>query len=256
MKVREMDIELYRNYMNTLEAGSEPRWQYDEMKPCGVNYNGAWCSLAYDRRQQGFRDYKTESKNIIALLGLDKNQKVIDMGCGTGAFAINAAKHLKKVYAVDVSKAMLRRARKKARKAKLDNIEFSKGGFLTYTHNAEPVDAIVSMSALHHLPDFWKMIGLQRLARMVKTGGKIYIKDVVFSFDLARYESRIKAFIQIMLNRTEPGMKWDLETHFRQEYSTCGWVMEGLLERAGFRIDKADYKDDFFATYLCTKKGE
>jgi len=256
MKVREMDVELYGNYMNTLEAGSEPRWQYDEMKPCGVNYNGAWCSLAYDRRQQGFRDYKTESKNIIALLGLDKNQKVIDIGCGTGAFAINAAKHLKKVYAVDVSKAMLRRARKKARKAKLDNIEFSKGGFLTYTHNAEPVDAIVSMSALHHLPDFWKMIGLQRLARMVKTGGKIYIKDVVFSFDLARYESRIKAFIQIMLNRTEPGMKWDLETHFRQEYSTCGWVMEGLLERAGFRIDKADYKDDFFATYLCTKKGE
>jgi putative AdoMet-dependent methyltransferase len=256
MKVREMDVELYRNYMNGLNGKAEPGWQYDEAKPCGVNYNDIWHAWAYDRRQQVFRDYKTESKDIIALLGLDKNQKVIDMGCGTGAFAINAAKHLKKVYAVDVSNAMLRRARKKARKAKLDNIEFSKGGFLTYTHNAEPVDAIVSMSALHHLPDFWKMIGLQRLARMVKTGGKVYIKDVVFSFDLARYNSRIKAFIQIMINRTEPGMKWDLETHFRQEYSTCGWIMEGLLERAGFRIDKADYKDDFFATYLCTKKGK
>jgi ubiquinone/menaquinone biosynthesis C-methylase UbiE len=241
--------------MNGLNGNVEPGWQYNETKPCGVNYNDAWRARVYDRRQQGFRDYKAESKGIIAILGLDKSQKVIDMGCGTGAFAINAAKHLKKVYAVDVSNAMLRCARKKARKAKLGNIEFSKGGFLTYTHNAEFVDAIVSVTALHHLPDFWKMIGLQRLTQMVKTDGKLYIKDVVFSFDLTRYKSHIKTFIQIMIDRTEPGMKWDLETHFRQEYSTCGWIMEGLLERAGFRIDNADYKDDFFAMYLCTKKG-
>jgi len=123
-------------------------------------------------------------------------------------------------------------------------------------HNSEPVDAIISVAALHHLPDFWKMIGLKRLARMVKIGGKVYIKDVVFSFDLARYKSCIKAFIQLMVNRTEPGMKWDLETHFRQEYSTLGWIMEGMLERAGLAIEMADYKDNFFAVYLCTKKGE
>ena len=256
MKVREMDIEFYRHYQAMLEAGSEPGWQYDEGKPCGVNYNDVWRAWVYDRCQQGFRDYKAESKDILAILGLDKNQTAIDMGCGTGAFTINAAKHLKKIYAVDVSNAMLRRARKKAKKAKLGNIEFSKGGFLTYTHNDEPVDAIVSVTVLHHLPDFWKMIGLQRLARMIKTGGKIYIKDVVFSFDLARYKSHIKAFIQIIINKTEPGMKWELETHFRREFSTCGWIMEGLLERAGFRIDNAHYKDDFFATYLCTKRAE
>ena len=251
-----MDIELYRNYMNTLEARSGPIWQYNETKPCGVNYNDVWRAWVYDRCQQSFRDYKAESDQIIALLGLGTDATVIDMGCGTGAFTIHAAKYFKKVFAIDISKAMLKRARKKARKARLGNIEFCNSGFLTYEHSAEPVDAVVSVTALHHLPDFWKMIGLQRLARMVKMGGKVYIKDVVFSFDPARYKSRIKAFIQLMTNRTEPGMKWDLETHFRQEYSTFGWIMEGLLERAGFRIDKADYKDDFFATYLCTKKGE
>jgi ubiquinone/menaquinone biosynthesis C-methylase UbiE len=122
MKVREMDIELYKNYMNELNGKAEPGWQYNETKPCGVNYNDVWHAWAYDQRQQGFRDYKTESNDIIALLGLDKNQKVIDMGCGTGAFAINAAKHLKKVYAVDVSNAMLRRACKKARKGRFPDI--------------------------------------------------------------------------------------------------------------------------------------
>ena len=32
--------------------------------------------------------------------------------------------------------------------------------------------------------------------------------------------------------------------------------MEGLLERAGFQIDEADYKDDFLAAYVCTRKPE
>lgn len=251
-----MDIEFYSHYLNTLEARPEPAWQYDETKPCGVNYNDTWRAWIYDRCQEGFRDYKAESDQIIALLGLDSDATVMDMGCGTGAFVIHAAKHFKKVYAVDVSKAMLRRARKKARKTKLDNIEFCNGGFLTYVHNAEPVDAAVSVVAFHHLPDFWKMIGLRRLARMVKTGGKVYIKDVIFSFDPDRYKSCIKAFIQLMVNRTEPGMKWDLETHFRQEYSTFGWIMEGMLERAGLAIEMTDYGDKYFAVYLCTRKGE
>ncbi len=34
------------------------------------------------------------------------------------------------------------------------------------------------------------------------------------------------------------------------------WIMEGLLERAGFQIDEADYKDDFLAAYVCTRKFE
>ena len=34
------------------------------------------------------------------------------------------------------------------------------------------------------------------------------------------------------------------------------WIMEGLLARAGFQIDQADYKDDFLASYVCAKKPE
>ena len=45
------------------------------------------------------------------------------------------------------------------------------------------------------------------------------------------------------------------ETHVRDEYSTCDWIMEALLERAGFRVQTADYHDEFLASYLCTKRG-
>ena len=256
MKVREMDIEFYSHYMNALEHKQGPQWQYDETKPCGVDYNSFWQARIYDRCHQKFRDFAAESARIIESLKPETSHTIMDMGCGTGAFALNAAKYFKKVYAVDISDAMLRRARKKARKANLKNVEFCNGGFLTYIHNDEPVDAVVTGAALHHLPDFWKLIALKNLAKILRQNGKLYLSDVVFSFDLSHYKSSIKALIRIMTNRTEPAMEQELHTHFSKEYSTFSWIMEGLLEKAGFAIENANYTDGFLATYLCTKKGE
>ena len=255
MKVREMDIEFHKSYFNSLEAGREPGWRHNEWKPCGVNYNSVLCALSYDVHHGKFRDYQREGEEIVVLLGLDTEQTVIDMGCGTGAFAVHAARHCKKVYAVDVSKAMLRCARRKAKKAKLDNIEFHHGGFLTYDHQANPADAIVSTVVLHHLPDFWKLAGLKRLAQMCKAGGKLYLFDVVFSFNIDDYETRLDQWAKSTAERIGPAFAAEVKTHIREEYSTFDWIMEGLLDRAGFAIEKADYRNDFMAAYLCTRKG-
>ncbi len=256
MKVREMDIELCRNYMNVLEASHEPAWQYDETKPCGANFNSAAVARAYDAYHGRFRDFEKESEEVINLLELGPDDTVIDMGCGTGAFAVSAAKCCAKVYAVDPSKAMLRRARKKAKRAELANVEFHHGGFLTYRHEAQPIDAVVSSLALHHLPDLWKLVALVRIAGMVKAGGRLYLRDVVFTFNADEYESVIERHIESMVDWIGPEMRQALEVHISQEYSTCGWIVEGLLERAGFQIETADYRNDFMAAYLCTKADE
>lgn len=254
MKVREMDIEIYRQYSNSLEGRHGSGWQYDEMKSCGAKFNSLFCAGRYDKQHCRFRDYEKECQDIITLLALDSQQTVLDMGCGTGAFAIPAAKYFQKVYAVDISPAMLRQARKKAGKAGLTNVKFFQGGLLSYQHCAEPVDAAVSVLVLHHLPDFWKLVGLRRLGQMLKRGGKLYLYDVIYSFDIVAYESCFKRFIELMTERIGPEMKRSMDEHFRREYSTFGWIMEDLIERAGFEIEMADYKDDFFAAYLCTKK--
>lgn len=254
MKVREMDIEIYRYYSNALEAKRNPGWRFDEMKSCGAKFNSIFYAGRYDKQHSKFRDYEKESQEIMSLLALEPHSTVMDMGCGTGAFTINAAKFYKKVYAVDISQAMLRCARKKAKKAGLNNIEFCHGGFLTYRHCVEPVDAIISVLVLHHLPDFWKLVALRRLGQMLKTGSKLYLFDVVFSFDVTNYESSFKGFIESMVSHTGDTMKSAMESHFSREYSTFGWIMEDMLEKAGFEINRADYREDFFAAYLCTKK--
>ncbi len=249
-----MDIDFYRYYARTAEAARGPVWRYDERKCCGVNFGNFFVAGHYDRYHEAFRDYRREAEQIVAALGLDNSAIVLDMGCGTGAFVIHAAAHYRKVYAVDIARAMLARARRKARKAGLTNIEFRCGGFLTYEHTDSPVDAVVSVLALHHLPDFWKLVGLHRLASMLRPDGRLYLRDVVFSFDVGDYERHIEGFLEKMsapTGRAHPGA----QTHVRDEYSTCGWIMEGLLERAGFQIDEADYEDDFLAAYICTRKG-
>ena len=233
---------------------NKPEWQYDEMKLCGVKFDTEEFADKYDTRHQKFRDYKKEAQQRIEMLALDKQSTIIDMGCGTGAFAIHAASYFRKIYAVDVSQLMINHARKKADEAGIDNIEFHHGGFLTYNHQGELVDGLVSTLALHHLPDLWKLIALKRLSQMLRPGGKCLLVDVVLSFDPAKYESAIKGYIQLMVDRMGAEMKQELETHFRQEFSTFDWIMEGILEKAGFKIKRADYIEGFFANYLCKKK--
>jgi putative AdoMet-dependent methyltransferase len=254
IRVREMDIEFYRHYYNSLGSGQGPPWRYNEMKPCGVNFDNFILAGRYDAFHQSFRDYRQETERIIAALGLNRSTTVLDIGCGTGAFAIHAAARCRKIYAVDIAEAMLRRARRKAKRAGLTNVEFRRGGLLSYEHEDGPVDAIVSTAALHHLPDFWKLVALHRLASMLAPGGRLYLFDVVFSFDAAQYRSRIERYVGGAGVDMGPNGRAALETHVREEYSTCDWIMEGLLQRAGFRIDDANYIDDFLAGYVCTKQ--
>ncbi len=44
--------------------------------------------------------------------------------------------------------------------------------------------------------------------------------------------------------------------HVRDEHSTFGWIIEGMLARAGFRIRKADCEDPARGDYVCVKIGD
>ena len=74
-----------------------------------------------------FRDIERENEDIIKGLGLQKDHTVADFGCGTGAFALQAARKCAKVYAVDISEAMLDYTGWKAQILGVTNIVFCHG---------------------------------------------------------------------------------------------------------------------------------
>ncbi len=134
----------------------QPAWQYDEMKQVGTDYADPAEAAEWDRKRASLGDVAAGMRRSVARLQLGPDDTVVDIGAGTGNFAIEAARACRKVHAVDVSVAMLECARAKARAAGLANIEYHHAGFLTYEHQDQPAAAVVSMAALHHLPDAWK----------------------------------------------------------------------------------------------------
>ena len=232
---------------------SHSSWQYDEKRQIGKDYGSVAEVEAYDLRHSKFRDFRKESEEILDHLAVRREHVILDMGTGTGTFAIEAAKRCSKVFAVDVSPTMLEYAKKKADAQGIGNIVFCQGGFLTYAHSEAPVDRIVTSLALHHLPDFWKFVALNRLSVMLKDGGKLLLRDVVFSDE--HYMENITKWIANLEHIADREIAEDVRMHVQKEYSTFTWIMEGLLTRAGFRIDQADYQDGVLARYSCTKLG-
>jgi putative AdoMet-dependent methyltransferase len=247
--------EIKNNSIDKDEKMSEyPSWQYDEMKQIGKDYNDLAEVEAYDTRHGKFRNVEKENELILESLRVKPEHVLIDLGTGTGAFALQAARHCAKVYAVDVSRVMLEYAKRKAEKAGVSNIVFCHGGFLTYSHAAPPVDACVTNTAFHHIPDFWKGIALQRLNRMLKDGGQLYLSDVIFE-DKNVLEN-ISRFIAKLEKVAGSDIRADVEAHVRKEFSTYDWIMDGLLERAHFRITSKVLRDGVIGRYVCKKERE
>jgi putative AdoMet-dependent methyltransferase len=230
---------------------NRPAWWPDETKQVGTDYNEVSEVAAYDARHSQFRDIEQENQGILEALCLQRDQVLIDLGAGTGAFAVQAAKHCQRVYAVDVSEPMLDYARRRAQAAGIDNIEFCVGGFLSYRPAHAPVDALVTSTAFHHLTDFWKGMALQRLNRMLKPEGRLFMHDVIFAQE--NCDENISGWLSELEGIAGSQFRADFETHIREEFSTYDWIMEGLLQRAGFRVETKTMQQGVIATYLCTK---
>jgi len=237
------------------EMKTIPAWQYDEIKHCGVDYTDPAVAEKYDEQHGRFRGRPADENNpLLDWLGVQAGQTILDIGCGTGSFAIQAAQRGAIVYAADVSPAMLAVAQRKAQAAGVAGITFLHGGFLTYEHPVEPVDLIVSTAALHHLPDFWKLVGLQRIAGMLKDDGRFYLIDTVYSFDPSDHARILDEKVAWFGNQVDAAFAHDVELSFSDEFGTYDWIMEGLLARTGFVIEQALYPDVMLARYLCTKR--
>lgn len=226
-------------------------WQWDETPAINLDFGDRAVVAAYDARHRKFRDVDGENAAILARLALQPKQVVADFGCGTGAFARAAARRCGTVVAIDLSAAMLDYVGWRAQEEGLANLVCRQGGFLTYAHAGPPFDAIHTGLALHHLPDFWKRAALARLAGMLKPGGRLHLLDVVFQEE--NLAANVEAWIAAMAAKGGAEVGESIRAHVAKEYSTLAWIMEGLLERAGFRIDQAEYSGGVLANYYCTK---
>lgn len=233
---------------------NKTKWQFNESIQVGASYKDIERVRRYDVDMQKFRDYSKEARSIICKFNICKNDIIVEFGCGTGALTVELAKTCRHIYAVDVSQPMLSILKEKSRIDNLDNISCVNDGFLSYIHKTEPADVIVSKAALHHLPDFWKIVALDRINKMMKNGGRLFLSDVVFSFNSNDYSKEIEGFINSIKSLSSDNLYNDSIMHIREEFSTYDWIIDEMLERAGFKIENKYIKSKTNIDYYCIKK--
>jgi SAM-dependent methyltransferase len=98
--------------------------------------------------------------------------RALDAGCGTGALASRIAERAERVDAVDLSAAMIERAR--ALRPHAATVRWLSGDLLDPDLPLAPegYDAVTAMSSLHHLP---LNAGLARLTSLVRPGGVLIV---------------------------------------------------------------------------------
>jgi hypothetical protein len=92
---------------------------------------------------------------------------------------------------------------------------------------------------------------------MLKPGGVLYLRDLVYSFEPRETESVVEAWLVNASDNAAIGWtRSELATHLREEYSTFSWLLEPLMEHAGFEIQRIQHSPSrVHSAYACIKRG-
>ena len=228
-------------------------WMLDELAHAGPEHLNPVFVAGYERKQ-GYPD-PAEDLAVLAAHGLDATSTVVDLGAGTGRFALAAARRFGQVTAVDISPAMLKFLRVRAAAAAVTNLACVQAGFLSYQHAGPPADALYTRNALHQLPDFWKAVALDRISTMLRPGGVLRLHDLIYDFQPSEADTVFRRWLDNAAEDPARGYtSADFAEHIRTEHSTFRWLLEPMLAATGFEIVTADFSGSVYGAYTCRKR--
>jgi ubiquinone/menaquinone biosynthesis C-methylase UbiE len=119
---------------------------------------------------------------------IQDGQRVLDLGCGTGALTLRAAGRGAHVSAIDVNAQMLEIARQRTRAANLaGNADFREMGIAELGGEASAsYDVVMSGLCFSELSEDEIRYALKQIKRILRPGGLLLIADEVKPPDLAR----------------------------------------------------------------------
>ncbi|SHN37657.1 class I SAM-dependent methyltransferase [Gracilibacillus kekensis] len=180
-----------------------------------------WQSNLYDDKHHFVSKY---GKGILELLEPIKDEKILDVGCGTGDLAAEISKSGAIVRGIDKSESMIQTAKSKYSHLNFDTVDILKMNF------NEEFDAIFSNAALHWL--LQPKEGLQKIYQSLRKGGRF-----VAEFGGKNNVLEIRNALQEAYNdlfRDYPPLKNPWYFPSIAEYTT-------LMEEVGFTVHYARY---------------
>ncbi len=126
---------------------------------------------------------------------------------------------------------------------------------LSYEHDGAPADAVFTRNVLHQVPDFWKAIALVHAARVLRPGGVLRLRDLVYDLAPGEADEVFTSWLDGAVDDPADGYTAEeLADHVRTEHSTFRWLLEPLLDAAGFEIVDVEYRRRVYGAYTCVRR--
>lgn len=127
-------------------------------------------SRLYDVLRPLFAGFRTTRKEYFESLRLGPEDRVLDVGCGTGESTRRLLSERRSVHGLDLTAGQVETA---ARKSQLESASFAIGDAMTLPYRSDTFDAVTSVGSVQHLPDVGA--ALSELHRVTKPGGTLFL---------------------------------------------------------------------------------
>jgi ubiquinone/menaquinone biosynthesis C-methylase UbiE len=127
---------------------------------------------------------QTALQMIIDAAAPSLDETMLDVACGGGLVVCALAPHVRHATGIDMTPAMLDRARVLAREKGIANVTFDEGDGLALPYPDGTFDIVTSRFSFHHVPEPQQM--LQEMVRVCAPGGRVVVVDMYASEDPAK----------------------------------------------------------------------
>ena len=219
-----------------------------------MTYSCARFETAADSLEQAQRH---KVATLLDRLGIKPGQRLLEIGCGWGSLAIEAARRGAEVVGLTLSSEQKAWAEGKIAAAGLaDRIEVR---LQDYRDTAETFDAVASVEMVEAVGQRWWGTYLDCIARNLRSGGRAALQYIAIDHRLFESYSRNPDFIQtyifpggILLDEpqfaglaVERGLSWEGREAFRLDYAETLKRWRVRYDQSVERGDLAGFGDAF-----------
>jgi ubiquinone/menaquinone biosynthesis C-methylase UbiE len=146
----------------------------------------------FDRRAASYESGFTSrwrdpvQRGSLAALDLTAEDRVLDVGCGTGAASRAAAELAGTVVGIDLSPQMIRQAVRLA--DRIENVHFEVADVEKLPFGDHEFTSVLCSNSFHHYPD--PLRATREMARVLAPGGRLVIGDACADRATARIADR------------------------------------------------------------------
>jgi SAM-dependent methyltransferase len=180
--------------------------------------------------------------NPLAHAGVSKGETVLDLGSGAGIDAFLAARETGpsgRVIGVDMTPAMLSRARENAGKHGFGNVEFRLGEIENLPVADGAVDLVISNCVVNLSPD--KRRVFREALRVLRPGGRMVLSDIVLVSELPQsVRESVEAYVGCVAGAS---MKSDYVQMLRE----AGFERVEVVEEKRYGTAGLDVHDEIVA---------